>query len=227
MRNDESVFIRADRAASMQTDDGDRRAEPAGVQTLRLMWQPSEKTLKVCRKPSRYPHRAQPRGRRAQLDGPHLAARNPRRAPGGARDGTAQGLAAHADRGRSHADDGPRPGGHGRYRNGAGITSRPVQQESAQDETRERRRRKSEMVAPAPDVKPKPVTKPESKPVEVVDAQKPSTGAEVRSGAAGVETREPSPRSPSAVSPSVPLGAARAGRASTSPTSAVPNTSKR
>ena len=45
-----------------------------------------------------------------------------------------------------------------------------------------------EMVAPAPDVKPKPVTKPIEKPVEKSSTRKPSTGAEVRSGAARVET---------------------------------------
>ena len=44
------------------------------------------------------------------------------------------------------------------------------------------------MVAPAPDVKPKPVTEAVEKPVEKSSTRKPSTGAEVRSGAARVET---------------------------------------
>jgi TonB family protein len=43
------------------------------------------------------------------------------------------------------------------------------------------------MVAPAPEIKPKPV-KPVEKPVEKSATRKPSTGAEVRSGAARVET---------------------------------------
>ncbi len=46
-----------------------------------------------------------------------------------------------------------------------------------------------EMVAPAPDVKPKPVAKPVEKPVEKSATRKPSTGAEVKTGAARVETR--------------------------------------
>ena len=44
-----------------------------------------------------------------------------------------------------------------------------------------------EMVAPAPEVKPKPV-KPVEKPVDKSATRKPSTGAEVRSGAARTET---------------------------------------
>jgi TonB family protein len=70
------------------------------------------------------------------------------------------------------------------------ISNRPVQAEAPPDakpvvtppaaET-------PKMVAPAPDVKPKP-TRPVDKPVEKSATRKPSTGAEVRSGAARVET---------------------------------------
>ena len=70
------------------------------------------------------------------------------------------------------------------------ITARPVQQESAETKpvNAPPAPKVPEMVAPAPDVKPKPVTKPIEKPVEKSSTRKPSTGAEVRSGAARVET---------------------------------------
>ncbi len=45
-----------------------------------------------------------------------------------------------------------------------------------------------EMAEPAPEVKPKPLPKPVEKPLEKSATRKPSTGAEVRSGAARVET---------------------------------------
>jgi TonB family protein len=45
-----------------------------------------------------------------------------------------------------------------------------------------------EMVAPLPEVAPKPISKPVEKPVEKSPTRKPSTGAEVRSGAARAET---------------------------------------
>ena len=44
----------------------------------------------------------------------------------------------------------------------------------------------AEMVAPAPDVKPKPVTKPVKKPIEQSATKKPSTGPELKSGAGRV-----------------------------------------
>jgi TonB family protein len=71
------------------------------------------------------------------------------------------------------------------------ITARPVQQESAETKpvNAPPAPKVPEMVAPAPDVKPKPVTKPIEKPVEKSSTRKPSTGAEVKSGAARVETR--------------------------------------
>ena len=70
------------------------------------------------------------------------------------------------------------------------ITARPVQQESAETKpvNAPPAPKVPEMVAPAPDVKPKPVTKPIEKPVEKSSTRKPSTGAEVKSGAARVET---------------------------------------
>jgi TonB family protein len=75
------------------------------------------------------------------------------------------------------------------------ITSRPVQQESAETKpvNAPPAPKVPEMVAPTPDVKPKPVTKPIEKPVEKSSTRKPSTGAEVRSGAARVETRNAAP----------------------------------
>src|SRR5262245_62137394 len=45
-----------------------------------------------------------------------------------------------------------------------------------------------EMVMPTPDVKPKPAVKPVEKPAEKSSTRKPSTGPEVRSGAARAET---------------------------------------
>jgi TonB family protein len=71
------------------------------------------------------------------------------------------------------------------------ITARPVQQESAETKpvNAPPAPKVPEMVAPAPDVKPKPVTKPIEKPVEKSSTRKPSTGAVVKSGAARVETR--------------------------------------
>jgi TonB family protein len=45
-----------------------------------------------------------------------------------------------------------------------------------------------EMVAPTPEVKPKPVAKPVEKPVDKSAARKPSTGPEIKSGPARVET---------------------------------------
>ena len=70
------------------------------------------------------------------------------------------------------------------------IAARPVQQESAEKPVNAPPAPKvPEMVAPAPDVKPKPVAKPIEKPVEKSAARKPSTGAEVKTGAARVETR--------------------------------------
>ena len=62
------------------------------------------------------------------------------------------------------------------------ITARPVQQESAETKpvNAPPAPKVPEMVAPAPDVKPKPVTKPIEKPVEKSSTRKPSTGAEVQ-----------------------------------------------
>jgi TonB family protein len=45
-----------------------------------------------------------------------------------------------------------------------------------------------EMVAPTPEVKPKPAPKPVQKPLDKSTARKPSTGAEIKSGAARVDT---------------------------------------
>lgn len=45
-----------------------------------------------------------------------------------------------------------------------------------------------EMVAPSPEAKPKPVTKPVEKPVDKSPTRKPSTGAEVKTGPARVDT---------------------------------------
>ncbi len=111
------------------------------------------------------------------------------------------------------------------------ITARPVQAETAAEAKpviAPPAPKAPEMVAPAPDVKPKPVAKPVEKPVEKSATRKPSTGAGgASSGAARVET-------PNAAQ--VPFGGlaeraggatAPAGLASTSPTSAVPNTSTR
>jgi periplasmic protein TonB len=70
------------------------------------------------------------------------------------------------------------------------ISNRPVQAEAPPDikpVDTPPAARTPEMVAPAPEVKPKPV-KPVEKPVEKSSTRKPSTGAAVRSGAARVET---------------------------------------
>ncbi len=62
------------------------------------------------------------------------------------------------------------------------ITARPVQAETAETKPviAPPAPKVPEMVAPAPDVKPKPVAKPVEKPVEKSSTRKPSTGAEVR-----------------------------------------------
>ena len=94
---------------------------------------------------------------------------DPRRAADGARARAAR-LAAHAARGRSHADDDfPRAighGGHGRddgdHERGRCRQSRPTTKPVNAPPAA----KTPEMVAPAPDVKPKPVTKPVEKPVE-------------------------------------------------------------
>ena len=71
------------------------------------------------------------------------------------------------------------------------ITSRPVQAETPPDAkpvTTPPAAKTPEMVAPAPDVKPKPVPSPSSKPLEQSATKKPSTGPELKSGAARVVT---------------------------------------
>ena len=70
------------------------------------------------------------------------------------------------------------------------IASPPVQQESpdAKTDITPPAVKTPEMIAPTPDVKPKPVTKPVDKPVDKSAAKKPSVGPQVRSGAARAET---------------------------------------
>lgn len=69
------------------------------------------------------------------------------------------------------------------------ITTAPVQNESADAKPVVRPAEKEpEMVAPEPDVKPKPVTKPVQKPIEKSTTKKPSTGPEIKSGAGKVAT---------------------------------------
>jgi TonB family protein len=71
------------------------------------------------------------------------------------------------------------------------ITNRPVQAVAPPDAkpvVTPPSAKPPEMVAPLPDVKPRPTLKPIEKPVEKSPVRKPSTGAEVRSGAARVET---------------------------------------
>jgi TonB family protein len=71
------------------------------------------------------------------------------------------------------------------------ITSRPVQAETPPDVkpvTAPPAAKAPEMMAPAPDVKPKPLPKPVSRPVEQSPTRKPSTGPELKSGAARVLT---------------------------------------
>jgi len=71
------------------------------------------------------------------------------------------------------------------------ITSRPVQAETPPEVkpvTAPPAAKVPDMVAPEPEVKPKPLPKPVSKPVEQSATRKPSTGPEVKSGAARVLT---------------------------------------
>jgi TonB family protein len=70
------------------------------------------------------------------------------------------------------------------------ITSRPVQAESPADAKPLPRpaEKTPEMLAPAPDVKPKPAEKPVAKPIDKSVTKKPSTGPEIKSGAARVLT---------------------------------------
>jgi protein TonB len=70
------------------------------------------------------------------------------------------------------------------------ITSAPVQTESPDDAKAVTRpaEKTPEMLAPAPEVKPKPVEKPVAKPVEKSTTKKPSSGPEIKSGAARVVT---------------------------------------
>ena len=70
------------------------------------------------------------------------------------------------------------------------ITSAPVQAESPADAKPVPRpaEKVPEMLAPAPDVKPKAAEKPVAKPIEKSATKKPSTGPEIRSGAARVVT---------------------------------------
>jgi TonB family protein len=68
------------------------------------------------------------------------------------------------------------------------ITSAPVQAESPADAKPVTRpaEKTPEMLAPAPEVKPKTPEKPVAKPVDKAAAKKPSTGAEIKTGAARV-----------------------------------------
>ena len=69
------------------------------------------------------------------------------------------------------------------------ITSAPVQAESPTDAKPLRPAEKTpEMLAPAPEVKPKVPEKPVAKPIEKSATKKPSTGPEIKSGAARVVT---------------------------------------
>ncbi len=69
------------------------------------------------------------------------------------------------------------------------ITSAPVQAESPTDAKPLRPAEKTpEMLAPAPEVKPKVPEKPVTKPIEKSATKKPSTGPEIKSGAARVVT---------------------------------------
>ena len=70
------------------------------------------------------------------------------------------------------------------------ITTRPVQAETpdAKPVPTPPAAKTPEMVAPAPEVKPKPVTKPVSKPIEQSPTKKPSTGPELKSGVGRVVT---------------------------------------
>jgi protein TonB len=70
------------------------------------------------------------------------------------------------------------------------ITSRPVQEETleAKPMPAPPAAKTPEMVEPAPEMKSKPLPKPVEKPIEKSSTRKPSTGAEVKSGAARVET---------------------------------------
>jgi protein TonB len=70
------------------------------------------------------------------------------------------------------------------------ITTAPVQTESPTDAKPVVRpaEKEPEMIAPEPDVKPKPAQKPVQKPIEKSTTKKPSTGPEIKSGAARVVT---------------------------------------
>jgi TonB family protein len=70
------------------------------------------------------------------------------------------------------------------------ITSAPVQAESPADAKPVPRpaEKTPEMLAPAPEVKPKAAEKPVDKPIEKSATKKPSTGPEIKSGAARVVT---------------------------------------
>ena len=70
------------------------------------------------------------------------------------------------------------------------ITTAPVQAESPADAKPVVRpaEKEPEMVAPAPDLKPKPAQKPVEKPIEKSTTKKPSTGPQIASGAARVVT---------------------------------------
>jgi TonB family protein len=68
------------------------------------------------------------------------------------------------------------------------ITSAPVQTPADAKPVPRPAEKTPEMLAPAPDVKPKPAEKPVAKPVEKSSTKKPSTGPEIKSGAARVVT---------------------------------------
>ncbi len=70
------------------------------------------------------------------------------------------------------------------------ITSRPVQEETTEAKPMPAppAAKTPEMADQAPEVKPKPPPKPVEKPLEKSSTRKPSTGAQVKSGAARVET---------------------------------------
>jgi TonB family protein len=72
------------------------------------------------------------------------------------------------------------------------IAARPIQQVAppeAKPVVTPPAAKAPEMVAPAPDVKPKPATKPVEKPVDKSAVRKPSTGTQIRTGDARAETR--------------------------------------
>jgi TonB family protein len=68
------------------------------------------------------------------------------------------------------------------------ITSAPVQAESDAKPVPRPAEKTPEMVAPAPEVKPKAAEKPVAKPLDKSATKKPSTGTEIKSGAARVVT---------------------------------------